>query len=176
VKALRIAAVAGVLTLAALLGWRLTHQPKTVAAAVIRGKIVEAPPFRLSALSGGGSVSLAAYRGKAVVLNFWASDCGPCKQEMPRLQAASVRWSGKPVEIVGIDTLDSRSAARSFVRKHGVHYTIAFDPTADLALRYAVAFTPTTFFVDRRGRIVKRILGPVSAADLDSEIARALRS
>jgi cytochrome c biogenesis protein CcmG/thiol:disulfide interchange protein DsbE len=171
-----VAAAAGVLTLGALLGWRLTHQPKTVAAAVIRGKIVKAPLFRLSALSGGGSVSLASFRGKAVVLNFWASDCGPCKEEMPRLQAAAVRWSGKPVEIVGVDTLDSRSAARAFVRKHGVRYTIAFDPTADLALRYAVAFTPTTFFLDPRGRIVKRILGPVSPADLDAEIERALKS
>lgn len=175
-KLVRIAAVAGVLALAGVLGWRLSHQPKTVVAAVAHGRVVKAPPFRLHALSGGGTVSLAALRGKAVVINFWASDCGPCKKEMPRLQAASERWRGKPVEVVGIDVLDSGAAARAFARKHGVTYRIGFDPVGDTVVPYGIAATPTTFFVDRRGRIVKRILGPVTNADLNTEITRALRS
>ena len=170
----RIAAAAGVLALAVLLGWRLAHQDTKVAKAVAQGKIVAAPAFRLSRLGGGPPVSLAAYRGKAVVVNFWASDCIPCKQEMPRLQAASTRWAGKRVAVVGVDVLDSRTAARDFARAHGVTYTIGVDPLGDLASRYGVAYTPTTFFVDRRGRIVKRVLGPVSASELDAEIEHAL--
>jgi len=176
VRLLQGVAVLGVIVLAALLGWRLAHQHNGTAAAIERGRVVPAPAFRLSRLSGGGHVSLAAYRGKAVVVNFWASDCIPCKQEMPRLEAAAERWAGKRVAVVGIDVLDSRSAARSFARKHGVTYALAFDALGDVASRYGVAYTPTTFFIDRRGRIVKRILGPLAGGQLDAEIARALAS
>jgi cytochrome c biogenesis protein CcmG, thiol:disulfide interchange protein DsbE len=173
---LRVVAAAGVLAMAAVLGWRLTHQHNGTATAIARGKIVQAPAFRLKRLSGGGTVSLVALRGRAVVLNFWASSCIPCKQEMPRLQQASERWAGKQVAVVGIDVLDSRGAARSFAREHGVTYEIGFDPLGDTVGPYGVAYTPTTFFVDRRGRIVKRILGPVTDAELDAQIGRALSS
>jgi peroxiredoxin len=173
---MRLTAVAGVAVLASLLGWRLAHQHNGTAKALAEGKVVPAPAFRLSPLAGAGRVSLASYRGKAVVVNFWASDCIPCKREMPRLQAAAERWTGKPVAVLGIDVLDSRSAARSFAHDHGVTYKIGFDKLGDVAIRYGVVGTPTTFFIDRRGRIVKRILGPVTATDLDSEIGHALAS
>jgi cytochrome c biogenesis protein CcmG/thiol:disulfide interchange protein DsbE len=176
VRALRVVAAVGVLALAGVLAWRLTHQPKSIVAAVAHHKIVPAPAFQLSRLSGGGSVTLAALHGQAVVLNFWASTCGPCKQEMPRLQAAAERWSGKPVQIVGIDVLDSRGAARAFAQSHGVTYSIGYDPLGDTIVPYGVFNTPTTFFVDKRGLIVKRILGPVSKAELDTQIGRALAS
>ena len=173
---LRVVAALGVLAMAAVLGWRLAHQHNGTATAIARGKVLQAPAFRLTRLSGGGTVSLAALRGRAVVLNFWASSCIPCKQEMPRLQQAAERWAAKRVAVVGIDVLDSRAAARSFARAHGVTYEIAYDPLGDTVGPYGVAYTPTTFFVDRRGRIVKRILGPVSRAELDAQIGRALAS
>ena len=175
-KLARLVAGLGVAVLAVLLVWRLAHQDNATARAVAHGKIVPAPLFRLSRLDGGPKLTLAAYRGKAVVVNFWASDCIPCKQEMPRLQAASERWAGKRVAVVGIDVLDSRSAARSFAKSHGVTYAIGFDALGDIASRYGVAFTPTTFFLDRRGRIVKRVLGPVPDAELDAQIEHALAS
>jgi cytochrome c biogenesis protein CcmG/thiol:disulfide interchange protein DsbE len=170
----RVAAVAGVVALAAVLVWRLAHQNTTVAKAVARGKVVPAPAFDLSSLSGTGRISLAALRGKAVVLNFWASDCGPCKKEMPQLQAASDRYAARGVHVVGIDVLDFRTPARSFVRKHGITYAIGFDGVGDTTIDYGVANTPTTFFIDRRGRIVKRVLGPMTDAELAAHIRRAL--
>lgn len=176
VRVLRVIAVAGIVALAGTLGWRLAHRHNGTASAILHNRVVPAPPFRLPRLSGGGTVSLAALRGKAVVLNFWASDCIPCKQEMPRLEQASRRWAGKGVAVVGIDVIDSRSAARSFARAHGVTYEIGFDQLGDTTGPYAVLGTPTTFFVDRRGRIVKRIAGPVSTADLDTQITHALAS
>ena len=176
VRVLRVLAAAGVLAMASVLVWRLAHQHNGTATAIASGKIVKAPAFRLKRLSGDGTVSLAALRGKAVVLNFWASSCIPCKQEMPRLQQAATRWAGKSVAVVGIDLLDSRGAARSFAHKHGVTYAIGYDPLGDTVGPYGIAYTPTTFFVDRRGRIVKRILGPVSSAELDTQIGRALSS
>ncbi len=173
---LRAVAAAGVLALAGVLVWHLTHQPKSVAKAVARGKPVAAPLFRLDSLSGPGTVALASYRGKAVVLNFWASDCIPCKQEMPRLQQAAERWSGKPVAVVGIDVVDGRGAARAFAKKHGVTYAIGFDQLGDTVGPYGVLATPTTFFIDKRGLIVKRVLGPVSTKVLDTQIRHALTS
>lgn len=175
-KAARVAAAAGVVVLAGLLVWRLAHQDNSTAKAVLHGKVVPAPAFRLSRLGGGPPVTLASFRGKAVVVNFWASDCGPCKQEMPRLQQAAERWAGKGATVVGVDTIDSHRAAEDFARKHGVTYPIGYDDVGDTASRYGVAYTPTTFFVDRRGRIVKRVLGPVTTSELDTQIRRALRS
>jgi thiol-disulfide isomerase/thioredoxin len=172
----RVAAVAGVIALGAVLVWRLAHQDNSTAKAVLHGKVVAAPAFRLSRLGGGRPLTLASFRGKAVVVNFWASDCVPCKQEMPRLQQAAQRWAGKGAAVVGIDTVDSHRAAEDFAHKHGVTYPIGYDDVGDLAGRYGVAFTPTTFFVDRRGRIVKRVLGPVPSSELDAQIRRALRS
>jgi len=176
VRVLRVLAAAGVLAMAGVLGWRLMHQHNGTATAIARGKVVQAPAFSLKRVSGGGTVSLAALRGRAVVINFWASSCIPCKQEMPRLQRAAERWAGRHVAVVGIDVLDSRAAARSFARAHGVTYELGYDPLGDTIGPYGVAYTPTTFFVDRSGRIVKRILGPVSGADLDAQINRALAS
>jgi peroxiredoxin len=172
----RVAAVAGVLALAAVLVWRLTHQDNATAKAVLHGKVVPAPAFRLERLGGGAPVTLASLRGKAVVINFWASDCIPCKQEMPRLQSAAERWAGKGAAVVGIDTVDSHGAARNFARRHGVTYAIGYDDVGEIASRYGVSYTPTTFFVDRRGRIVKRVLGPVTTSELDAQIRHALRS
>ena len=176
VRVLRVLAAAGVLAMAGVLGWRLMHQHNGTATAIARGKVVQAPAFSLKRVSGGGTVSLPALRGRAVVINFWASSCIPCKQEMPRLQQAATRWAAKSVAVVGIDVLDSRGAAREFARKHGVTYAIGYDPLGDTVGPYGVNYTPTTFFVDRRGRIVKRILGPVSRSDLDQQIGHALSS
>jgi len=172
----RVAAAAGVLILAGLLAWRLAHQDNSTAKAVLHGKVVPAPAFQLKRLGGGPPVTLASLRGKAVVVNFWASDCGPCKQEMPRLQRAAQRWAGRGAAVIGIDTVDSHRAAQDFARTHGVTYPIGFDDVGEIASRYGVAYTPTTFFVDRRGRIVKRVLGPVPNAELDTQIERALTS
>jgi cytochrome c biogenesis protein CcmG/thiol:disulfide interchange protein DsbE len=175
-KLARVAAVAGVAVLAGVLGWRLAHQDTSTAKAVLHGKVVPAPPFRLARLGGGPPVTLASLRGKAVVVNFWSSYCGPCKKEMPRLESAARRWAAKNVEVVGIDTLDDHRAAQDFARKHGVTYPIGFDDVAEIASRYGVAYTPTTFFVDRRGRIVKRILAGMTDAELDAQITHALAS
>jgi cytochrome c biogenesis protein CcmG, thiol:disulfide interchange protein DsbE len=176
VRLVRVSAAVAVLALAGVLGWRLAHQDTKVAKAVSHGKIVPAPAFRLPRLGGGAPVALAAYRGRVVVVNFWASDCIPCKEEMPRLEAAARRWTGRSAVVLGIDVLDSRGAARSFARKHGVTYAIGYDDLGDTANEYGVIGTPTTFFVDRRGRIVKRVLGPVSADELDAQIRHALVS
>jgi len=160
--------------LAGLLVWHLIHQPKSVGPAVARGKIVRAPAFDLPRLDAPGKLSLVSLRGKVVVLNFWQSSCGPCKQEMPRIEAASERWSAKGVVVVGVDMLDTRGAGRAFRKRYGATYPMVFDQVADTAAPYGVWDTPQTLFVNPNGFIVKRILGPVSSSGFDEAVRTAL--
>jgi peroxiredoxin len=171
---LRVLAGTGVGVLAALLMWHLTHQPRSVASAVATGKVVRAPVFTLPRLDASGKLSLVSLRGHVVVLNFWQSSCGPCKQEMPRIEAGSLRWAAKGVVVVGVDMLDTRSAGKRFRARHGATYPMVFDQLGDTAAPYGVWYTPETIFVDPRGRIVHRVVGPVSNADFDAGVRRAL--
>ena len=172
--AVRWAAAAGVVVLAVVLGWRVTHQQKSVLKQVSKGKVVAAPNFDLPRLDAKGKLSLASLRGKAVVLNFWQSSCPPCKQEMPRLEAGAKRWAGKDVEIVGVDMLDAKFAGLAFRKRYGATYPMVLDKLGDTQVPYGVIGTPETFFIDRSGRIVKRVVGPVSTKELDTNIRTAL--
>jgi cytochrome c biogenesis protein CcmG/thiol:disulfide interchange protein DsbE len=169
-----VALVAGLL---ALLVWKLAHQDKNVAAQVNAGKHPPAPNFVLSRLDGGGKLSLAALRGKAVVLNFWASWCGPCKQETPRLESTWRRWQRRGVVFVGVDVLDFSGDARGFVRHYKVSYPVVHDGGGTTVGPYGLTGYPETFFVDRRGRLVgQHVAGPVQNDELDRNIRLALRS
>lgn len=109
-----------------------------------------APAFELAGLEGG-SVSLAQFRGRPVVVNFWATWCEPCKQEMPALQAEAGR--NPNLAIVGIDTLESAVKVRPFVAELALTFPILLDREGAVAERYRVAGMPTTFFVDRSGTL-----------------------
>lgn len=171
---LRTLAGAVVVALGGVLAWNLTHQHTKAARQIAAGKIVRAPAFDLQRLDRPGRLSLASLRGKVVVLNFWASDCVPCKQEMPRIEAASKRWSPQAV-VVGVDVLDGRAAARAFMRRYGATYPMIFDPDATMAGNYGIYGTPITVFVDRRGRVIPpRVLGEATEQSLADGIRRAL--
>lgn len=176
--ALRAAAGIAVAVLAGVLVWNLAHQPKSVVAEVARHQVVRAPDFTLDRLTGKGRLSLAALRGKAVVVNFWASDCGPCKQEMPRLVSFAHQWAGRQVVVVGVDVLEFRKGpGQAFSRRYHATYPMVFDPNGSTVDRWGIGQgTPQTFFVDRHGRIVHHVLGPVSSAALAAGARRALRS
>jgi peroxiredoxin len=151
-------AVVGVGILATLLVWKLTHQtppPKV-------GR--PAPTFALQRLSGSGEISLESLRGRTVVLNFFASWCGPCKREAPVLERLYRDDRGRGLVVLGVDANDSRGDAQHFVHVHDLTYPVVFDHDGLVASnRYAVADLPVTYVLNPRGRIVGgQILGPVS--------------
>jgi peroxiredoxin len=144
-----------------------------------------APDFVLEARAAGGgkdgrgaisAVRLSDYRGRVVVLNFWASWCGPCRQEMPEFQAEYARRGRDGgVVILAIDalSLDSREAADRFIEDMGVTFPVAFDATGDVLERYRVRGLPSTFFIDRDGIVRGATFGPVFAGLLTEGIAKA---
>jgi cytochrome c biogenesis protein CcmG, thiol:disulfide interchange protein DsbE len=173
----RALAVAVVLALLGLLIWKVAQGESEVTSALSRGEAPEAPSFTLERLDGRGDLALESLRGKTVVLNFWASWCGPCRDEMPLLQQGWERWRGRDVVFVGIDVDDLRSDARRFLERFGVTYPNVYDGKSSTVGRYGVTGVPETYFVDRGGKIRYRIAGPVEeAADLDEGIERALQA
>jgi cytochrome c biogenesis protein CcmG/thiol:disulfide interchange protein DsbE len=131
-----------------------------------------APAFTLSALGSSNShVSLAAYAGRPVIVNFFASWCVPCRKETP-LMARFYRSAHGTADVVGVDTNDSETAAMAFARSAGVSYPVAFDPAAKTAGAFGVVAIPQTFFLNAQHRIVDRIYGAVTAAELAKGVAR----
>jgi cytochrome c biogenesis protein CcmG/thiol:disulfide interchange protein DsbE len=162
-------AIAAVGVLGALLVWNLTHQipPPKVGA--------PAPAFSLPKLEGDGHLSLASLRGKTVVLNFFASWCHPCKEEAPALERVWRDYRSRGVVVLGIDTNDASSDARTFVSAHGITYPTVGGAGYVLAGRYGVPDLPATFVINPRGRIVGgEILGPVSESVHSQELLRYL--
>jgi cytochrome c biogenesis protein CcmG, thiol:disulfide interchange protein DsbE len=161
-----LAAVAGLL---GLLVWRLTHQqhaPKVGTAA---------PGFTLSLLTGKGEIDLTDLRGKPVVLNFWASWCGPCKSEAKVLEQSWRRYRGQGVVFVGVDFHDVARDARRFVAAHDLTFPVVQDGSGDVTSgRYGVSQVPETYVVGRAGKILVHIAGPITSASFAGEFRRAV--
>ena len=168
-------AIAAVLGLLALLVWKVVNDQRSEVPRSLGGKTVEAPGFELPRLDGNGELSLASLRGKAVVVNFWASWCAPCKRETPMLQEAWQRYRDEGLVVVGIDYDDFKGDARAFAKRYGVTYPLVHDREKTTVKRYGIVGVPETLFVDRQGRLVgDRVVGELEQGELDENIALAL--
>jgi cytochrome c biogenesis protein CcmG/thiol:disulfide interchange protein DsbE len=168
-------AVAATMFLLVLLLWMLTHSNAGVAAELDRGRMPLAPSFAIASLRGGHSIELATYGGRVIVINFWASWCGPCRAETPALNLAWKHWRSDLVTFVGVDVRDSEGDARAFAQSARILYPIGHDGSGRTARAYGVEALPATFIVSPRGRVVARFLGPVSQETLAAAIERTLR-
>lgn len=109
------------------------------------------PDFDLPLLSGEGSVTMEQLQGKPVVLNFWASWCGPCREEAPLIEEVWKDYQDEGVVILGIATQDTEEEARAFVKETGLTYPMVRDPGSDLFDQLRLLGLPQTLFVTRDG-------------------------
>jgi cytochrome c biogenesis protein CcmG, thiol:disulfide interchange protein DsbE len=152
-----------------LLLWALlTDEGGGLADAASRGDRPEAPTFTLERLDEEGELALESLRGRAVVVNFWASWCGPCKEEAPHLEEVWREHRDRGLVVLGLDSKDFRKDANRFVRRFDWTFPVVFDGPGDVSERYGVTGYPETFVIDREGRVVDAIVGAV-----DSEEDRA---
>lgn len=132
-----------------------------------------APDFALADLDGN-PVRLTDLEGRPVVLNFWASWCGPCVEEFPLLRDAAARHADDGLTIVGVVFRDRSEAARDFIARNGGSWPAAMDPGERVASAYGILGPPETYFIARDGTIAARHFGPVTEASLATQLATIL--
>ena len=172
-----IAVICVILALVALLAYGLAaNEPnREVEGALARGTREPAPPLELPRLSGVGAESLDDYRGKVVVLNFWASWCEPCREESPLLDRWHDRMKRRGGTVLGVDTLDIVGDARDFIGEYELSYPMLRDRDGESRESFGIVGFPETFVIDRRGRIAAVRRGPVDEAFMRGQVAPLLR-
>lgn len=166
----------GVGTLVALFGVVLSTQvgssPQYSGGPILNRK---APGFDLPVLDGDGKrVDLASLAGKSVIVNFWNSWCIPCQEETPALTAFWARHAADPdVAMVGIVRDDTTGEVRSYVKEHGLGYTVALDPKGEAALAYGTTGQPETYAISPSGVVTGKQLSRVSVDDLEALLGSA---
>jgi peroxiredoxin len=111
-----------------------------------------APQFTLSA-RGGNEVSLAQYKGQVVMLNFWASWCGPCRQEMPLLENIYRKYNKLGFTLIGVNVEPDSKAADDWLKQTPVSFPILYDKESKVSRLYDVAGMPSTVIIDRKGNV-----------------------
>jgi cytochrome c biogenesis protein CcmG/thiol:disulfide interchange protein DsbE len=159
----QLAALIGVAALLGLLIWKVAFGRTTGAAdELAEGKLVHAPAFTLDRLDRDGQLGVGDLKGKAVVVNFWASWCVPCRDEAPVLQKTYERYRDQGLVVLGVDVNDFRQDARRFMKRYGLTYPVVYDGKGSTVGKWGVRGFPETFFVDRTGKLVgERIEGAV---------------
>ena len=125
---------------------------------VVRVAPAPAPDFELAGLDGK-TLRLAELRGRVVFLNFWATWCPPCREEMPAMQALAGELEKQGLVVLAVNYEESAETAEAYARETGLTLPVLLDGNGAVARRYRVAGLPASFFVDRRGALVGSVLG-----------------
>lgn len=133
-----------------------------------------APPFALKAVGTGETIDLDTLRGKPVVINFWATWCGPCYEEHPTL-VANARNLQPEVQFIGVVFNDTDDKIMRFLAERGSAYPTLLDTNGKTAIAYGVGGVPETFFLNPKGTIVAKFEGPLTTEALQAELAKAMR-
>jgi peroxiredoxin len=130
-----------------------------------------APDFVLNELNGG-QVRLSDLKGQVVLLNFWATWCGPCEAEMPAIEDRYTTFKGQGLVVLGINQDEDSETVQAFVERLGLDFPILLDPGAVVGELYRARGLPTTFIVDRDGQIVVQKVGYMSDGQLDQYLSQ----
>jgi cytochrome c biogenesis protein CcmG/thiol:disulfide interchange protein DsbE len=128
-----------------------------------------APPFALRSMQGGEEVKLESLRGQPVVINFWASWCGPCKMEHPVLEWGAREYGGQ-ARFLGVVFEDTEENARAFLQRYGASFPQLMDLRSRTAVDYGVAGVPETYFIDAQGVIRGKHVGPIDPETLAQRV------
>ena len=171
-----MAVIVASVALLALLAYGVASQGQdtSIDDAIAEGERLEAPSAMLPVLGERGEGSLTGYRGRVVVLNFWASWCPPCIDELPLLQRTQQRIEGRGGTVLGVNYRDIPEDALGFVGRFGLTYRSLRDRDGEYAEEYASTGFPETFLIDRSGRIAASRRGPVDRRWLERRLPALL--
>jgi len=169
-----IIAVAAVIALMLVVGLRSARHRQNPLAAQMKGNV--APDFTLQSLDGK-TVRLSDYRGKGVLLNFWATWCGPCKIEMPWFVELQKQYGPEGLQILGVAMDDaSPGEIAAFAKEMGVNYPVLIGKEAVADAYGGVEGLPYTFYIDRNGKVVDKIIGLRSRSEIEDDVKAILAS
>src|SRR3954471_20986393 len=146
----------------------------SIDSALQKGRRVTAPTGSLPKL-GGGTASVADYKGKVVLVNFWASWCPPCTKELPLLEKTQAKMAAAGGSVLGINTRDASEAARGFVRKYDLTFPSLRDGSGDFAEKWGLTGYPESFLLDKEGRVAAARHGPIDQAWVDQNVLPLLQ-
>lgn len=134
----------------------------------------EAPDFSLPTLDGGAD-NLRNYRGRTVILNFWATWCGPCRAEMPDIQAVFAQMRDRGVVVLAVNQGESREKVAEFAREFGLTFPILLDENRSVGNQYGVRAYPTTLFIDKNGVVRQVTVGGLTRAAILRQLEGLLK-
>jgi thiol-disulfide isomerase/thioredoxin len=133
-----------------------------------------APVFSGTQSTSDANLSLADYKGKTVVVNFWASWCSTCKEEAQAVADTEKKWRDKGVVFIGVDTHDTTAGAHTYYKTYGLGYPSVNDTDSRIGASYGVTGLPETFFINTKGEVVDKYISVIDVKTLDEMIAQTV--